>query len=464
MRTEPAAEETGRVIPLFPNGPRQTFKETELGPLPEDWAVSSIVESCSKPEYGYTASAEQEPVGPRFLRITDIQEQGVNWDKVPYCRCDEATRKKHQLQPGDLLFARIGATTGKSFLVHNCPEAVYASYLIRVRAKAVDPAFLYYFCNSEMYWRQINANKGDKLKGGVSGSVLAQIRHCFPPLPEQRAITAVLSKIQAAVEAQDRIVATLKDLKAATMAKLFREGLRGEPRKQTEIGEIPESWEVIRLDALADLVSGGTPSKNRPEWWEGPIPWASPKDMKRPRLWDTEDHISAEALDHGSRLVPAKTIFVVIHGMILAKDLPVAMAEVPMAFNQDMKAVLSRDFTDAEYLLYAPSSRKGALVREISTSAHGTRRMGTSSLEALLLLLPAKEEQKEIAAALRSLEQREEIASRSRDTLKSLFSSMLHLLMTGQVRVNHLRLDEALSVGAQHAAPLHPRIASDVKG
>src|SRR5688500_855276 len=116
VRTELAAEETERVIPLFPDGSKQTFKETELGPLPEDWAVSRIAESCYKPEYGYTASAEQEPVGPRFLRITDIQEQGVDWDSVPYCRCDENTKRKHRLQPGDLLFARIGATTGKNFL------------------------------------------------------------------------------------------------------------------------------------------------------------------------------------------------------------------------------------------------------------------------------------------------------------------------------------------------------------
>jgi type I restriction enzyme S subunit len=77
-----------------------------------------------------------------------------------------------------------------------------------------------------------------------------------PPLPEQRAIAAVLSKIQAAVEVQDKIVATLKELKAATMAKLFREGLRGEPLKQTEIGEIPESWGVVQLAELCTADGG----------------------------------------------------------------------------------------------------------------------------------------------------------------------------------------------------------------
>ena len=257
----------------------------------------------------------------------------------------------------------------------------------------------------------------------------------LPPFLEQRAIAAVLSKIQAAVEVQEKIVATLKELKAATMAKLFREGLRGELLKQTEIGEIPGSWGVARLDALANLLSGGTPSKRRPEWWQGTIPWVSPKDMKQPRLWDAQDHITEDALENGSCLVPTKTVFVVIRGMILAKDLPVAITEVPMAFNQDIKAVLTRESVDPDYLLYAIASRKGALVREIGTSAHGTRRMGTSSLEALLLPLPAKVEQREIAAAMRCLEQREETASKKLCHLRLVFSSMLHLLMTGQVRV-----------------------------
>src|SRR3989304_1328943 len=202
------------------------FKETEFAPLPADWAVHSIAESCYKPEYGYTATAIQAAIGPKFLRITDIQEHRVDWQTVPYCRYGKEGGK-YQLRPGDILFARIGATTGKTFLVRDCPDAIYASYLIRVRAHAVDPAFLYYFCSSDMYWHQINAHKSDKLKGGISGSLLGQIRHCSPPLAEQGAIAGVLAKIQAAVEVQEKIVATLKELKAATMAKAFRAGRRG---------------------------------------------------------------------------------------------------------------------------------------------------------------------------------------------------------------------------------------------
>lgn len=166
----------------------------------------------------------------------------------------------------------------------------------------------------------------------------------------------------------------------------------------------PEGWQTARLDAVADLLSGGTPSKSRPESWTGPIPWASPKDMKRLRLSDTADHVSEEAAKTGSRIVPAKTIFVVIRGMILAKALPVAMAEVPMAFNQDMKAIIARPRIDPDYLLYALASRRDALAREIGTSAHGTRRLGSSSLEALQIPIPPRNEQRAIGYLLTKLQ------------------------------------------------------------
>ena len=113
-----------------------------------------------------------------------------------------------------------------------------------------------------------------------------------------------------------------RERKAALMEHLFTHGTRGEATKQSEIGEIPESWAVRPLNVIADLFSGGTPSKSRPEWWKGSIPWVSTKDLKKPRLSDVTDHITEEAVQEGSRLVPANSLFVGIRGMILAKRNP----------------------------------------------------------------------------------------------------------------------------------------------
>jgi type I restriction enzyme S subunit len=118
--------------------------------LPEDWEIKSLSEVSTAIQYGHTAKASQEEIGPRMLRITDIQDGTVNWGNVPYCAIDEKSKCKYLLKENDLVFARTGATVGKSYLISGTiPESVYASYLIRVRlAESVDPKYIAYFFGS----------------------------------------------------------------------------------------------------------------------------------------------------------------------------------------------------------------------------------------------------------------------------------------------------------------------------
>ena len=100
----------------------------------------------------------------------------------------------------------------------------------------------------------------------------------LPPMDEQRRIARVLSTIQEAIEKQEAVIAAARELKRSLMQRLFTYGPYAEPAvtKETEIGEIPEHWKLVRLEEIATLLSGGTPSKKRTEWWNGTIPWVSP--------------------------------------------------------------------------------------------------------------------------------------------------------------------------------------------
>src|SRR3974390_1153872 len=100
--------------------------------MKDGWQTKRLAD-VSTISYGYTESANIEPVGPRFLRITDIQGDRVDWESVPYCKIDSTELARYQLASGDIVFARTGGTTGKSFLVNEPPKAVFASYLIRLR-------------------------------------------------------------------------------------------------------------------------------------------------------------------------------------------------------------------------------------------------------------------------------------------------------------------------------------------
>ena len=194
--------------------------DTALGLLPTHWQVAHLGDKCYKPQYGLTASATSNKAGPKFLRITDITEGGVNWDSVPYCVCSEDLIETYRLKHDDILFARIGATTGKSFIVKNPPHAVFASYLIRIRPKdEVWPDFLYYFFRSEAYWKQVDANKGNNLKGGVNGSILSQLLIPVPPMPEQKRIATALRGVEKHAHVADRWGEVLTDLMRAFVQK-----------------------------------------------------------------------------------------------------------------------------------------------------------------------------------------------------------------------------------------------------
>lgn len=214
---------------LFTRGLRdEQQKETELGPVPESWEVGELGEYIQSPDYGFTASATTEPKGPRLLRITDIQHGAVEWDSVPYCICDKETLVTKRLRQNDIVVARIGATTGKAFLIRDCPEAVFASYLIRIRSReqVLAPQFLYHFMQSEAYWMYINHNKGGRLKGGVNVPVLRALPIPVPASTEQDEIIAILDAIQRKIDLHRRKHAMLDELFKTLLQKLMTRQIR----------------------------------------------------------------------------------------------------------------------------------------------------------------------------------------------------------------------------------------------
>lgn len=146
--------------------------------------------------YGYTESASSEPVGPRFLRITDIRADGVDWKSVPFCPIDSGALGKFRLAHNDIVFARTGATTGKSHLVQDPPEAVFASYLIRLRLRTNEllPRFLDLYFQTADYWRSIEAGSTGSAQGGFNASKLGELSIRFPPIEEQRRLVAILDE------------------------------------------------------------------------------------------------------------------------------------------------------------------------------------------------------------------------------------------------------------------------------
>src|SRR3990167_6195455 len=213
---------------------KKGWETKELG------AVSAI-------NYGYTESATRELVGPRFLRITDIQDDRVEWDTVPYCKIESADIPKYRLASGDIVFARTGATTGKSFLVDEPPEAVFASYLIRLRLldKKLLPEFVMLFFQTAGYWQSIKDGSSGSAQGGFNATKLGALTIPAPPLAEQQRIVGLLDE---AFEG----IATAK-----ANAEKNLQNVRGifESRLQSVFTQRGPGWVEKRFDEVCAITS-----------------------------------------------------------------------------------------------------------------------------------------------------------------------------------------------------------------
>ncbi len=198
----------------------------------ENWIEKELAE-ISKINYGYTEKASSQPIGPKYLRITDIQENGVDWETVPYCKCSDEDYTKYALETGDIVFARTGATTGKSYLLENPPIGVFASYLIRLKINSKDvilPKLIYYFFQSGIYWKEINEGITGAAQGGFNASKLGKMKISFPiSTTEQKQIIDRLDQLfiitKTLAEKYISKLESVEELKSGVLKRAFENEL-----------------------------------------------------------------------------------------------------------------------------------------------------------------------------------------------------------------------------------------------
>ncbi len=193
--------------------------------IDQNWTITAVGALCPLIQYGYTASASRGD-GPRFLRITDIQDGRVVWATVPSCEISAGDIKKFELRRGDIVFARSGATTGKSFLIAGCPPAVFASYLIRVRpGPRVTSKFLHLCFQTPDYWAYITENMAGNAQPNCNASKLAALEVPVPSSQEQDEIVRQVEKLFAladTIEARVKAATARADmLPQAILSKAF---------------------------------------------------------------------------------------------------------------------------------------------------------------------------------------------------------------------------------------------------
>jgi type I restriction enzyme S subunit len=169
--------------------------------------------------------------------------------------------------------------------------------------------------------------------------------------------------------------------------------------------ELPKGWATAPLGVCGTWYGGGTPSKFNDAYWSGgTIPWISPKDMKRLRISDSEDHISTLALQETNvKAFPQGTVLIVIRSGILSRTLPVAVAEVEATMNQDLKGLLPSEGIESTYVAYFLQAEERDILRQCSKHGTTVASIDTTALHSYMLRFAPLQEQRRIVAKIEEL-------------------------------------------------------------
>ncbi|MGI6556222.1 MAG: restriction endonuclease subunit S [Pseudoramibacter sp.] len=169
--------------------------------IPENWKWVRWGDLSLSIQYGYNAPA-QKTGRIKMVRISDIHNNKVAWNQVPYCDIEENEIPTYTLKKNDILFARTGGTVGKSYIVKDIPEeAIYAGYLIRTRySELLEPMYLKYFMESALYWKQLKNGTIATAQPNCNGKTLSKMILPIPPAGEQKRIVAKIEELMPMVE------------------------------------------------------------------------------------------------------------------------------------------------------------------------------------------------------------------------------------------------------------------------
>lgn len=424
------------------------FQETEIGLFPRDWRVVTLGELCE------VKGGKRLPKGHRFaeapalypyIRVVDFRNYSVKKDDLKFLTPQDYQLLKRYVISHEDVYISIAGTTG---LVGVVPEDLdgavltenAAKLLIRNKRK-VWKYFLMYFLASESGQVQIYQQTTKAVQPKLALGRIKQILIPLPPFLEQQKIAKALGAIQRAIQQQDKIMEATKNLKKSLMQKLFTEGLKAEEQRETEIGLIPKSWKVVRLEELFDIQQGKAMS---PKARLGIYPHPFLRTVNV--LWGRIDLSTLDYMDFSdeeiTRLCLQPGDLLVCEGGETGRT-AMWRGEVEVCGyqnhihrlrkrRQDVQPEFYMYWMQAAFLIFGLYA--GEAIRTTIPNLSGGR------LKSFLLPKPPKPEQQEIAHFLNIVDRKIDAEERRKNGLKEFFKTMLHKLMTAEIRLEDIEV------------------------
>jgi type I restriction enzyme S subunit len=381
----------------------------------------------------------------RYIDVSSVSRQDLSIHQVLEREAATApSRARKVVRAHDTVFATIRPGLRRIAQVPIALDDAIVSTafcVLRPRLQRIDPDYMFFAVTSDSFVRAVEALESGASYPAVRDSDVLDQAIPLPPLPEQRQIAAILAAVRKSLRRNTNSLSHASELKHAAMRALFTRGLRGEVQKETEIGTSPESWRLELLGSHFSVGSGGTPRRGVSDYWNaGSIPWVKTTEIDYGIIGTTAEHITRLGLeDSAARIYPLGTLLMAMYGQGVTRG-RVARLGIEAACNQACAAMNPSDASiDTAYLFYFLTFR----YEDMRHLAHGGQQQNLNMdiVRALPVSYPpAMDEQCEIVAILDAIDKKIDLHKHKRAVLEDLFKSLLHKLMTGEIRVSDLDL------------------------
>ena len=415
--------------------------------VPEGWEVKRLGELCNsvrgvsyKPDDLYSIKSDSTAT---LLRSNNIQSGQLIFNNVQFV--DRRKVKERQIvRTGDIAICMSNGSkrlVGKNGIfpqTHQSDILTVGAFCSIIRTKeGGNETFISQVLKSDEFFKQVEFSLAGSAINNLKDGDVEDYLFSFPPLPEQKKIASILTSVDEVIENTQKQIDKLQDLKKATMNELLTKGIGHTEFKDSELGRIPEGWVLAEFgDYFPKLSSGMTPSRNKPEYFNGNIPWVTSGELDYNVITSTRETISEQAVkDTNLKIYPPGTIFIAITGLEAAGTRGrCAILGVPSTVNQSCMAFPVNPNIDSSFFFQNYLLRGEEYAFKYS---QGTKQQSFNAeiVKKLPIRIAPLPEQKKIASILTSMDKNIEEKQRKLSQTQSLKKSLMQDLLTGKVRV-----------------------------
>ncbi|KAE9636232.1 restriction endonuclease subunit S [Defluviitalea raffinosedens] len=427
---------------------REGYKMTEQGEIPIHWEIEKL-EDLFNFYSGISISRDNlSEHGIYYLHYGDIHKKNKNYfsikedsDWLPKIDIEVNKLKEELLlNTGDVVFADASEDyegIGKSVVIINDNNEKFVAGLHTIVAKdkikKLHTLYKKYCFSTTQVRKQFVKLATGATVYGISRSNIKNIKILVPSIEEQKKIASILSSVDKQIEITDNLIEKTKELKKGLMQRLLTKGIGHSRFKDTELGKIPEEWEILRIKDVGDTISGGTPSRSHKEYYEnGTIPWLKTGELNQKYIFDSEEKITEKAvLKSSAKLIPINSVLIAMYGATIGK---VSISKRELTTNQACCAIICKEeILSYEYLYYILSFNKENL---IELGAGGAQpNISQMIIKEYKIAVPSIKEQEKIATILSSVDEQIEQYELKKEKLQKLKKGLMQKLLTGKIRV-----------------------------